>query len=303
MTSTGFIGLGLMGQPMAINLARSSIPLKVWNRTREKLEPVIAAGAVPLREVDEVFSECGSIFLMLSSSAAIDAVLGRGDDRFRRRVSGKLIINTGTVRPEYSADLAAEVQAAGGHYVEAPVSGSRQQAEERRLVAMVAGEPEAVARARALLRGTCKATFDCGPVPNALRMKLAVNLFMIVMVTGLVEAFHFAECAGIDVMALRDILAASPMTSNVSEVKSRKLIAKDWRPQAALADVLNNIHLIGEATAAAGARSALLRTCRDLYASALDLNLGALDMVALSEALGRPGPAGRTRADESVSKQ
>src|SRR5690606_41219492 len=65
--------------------------------------------------------------------------------------------------------------------------------EERRLVAMVAGEPEAVARARALLRGTCKETFDCGPVPNALRMKLAVNLFMIVMVTGLVEAFHFAE--------------------------------------------------------------------------------------------------------------
>jgi len=302
MTNTGFIGLGLMGQPMAINLARASIPLKVWNRTPEKCASAVAAGAVRAREVDEIFSECGPIFLMLSSSAAIDAVLGRGDDRFRQRVSGKLIINTGTVRPEYSAALASEVRAAGGRYVEAPVSGSRQQAQERRLVAMVAGESEAVASARALLCATCKETFDCGPVPNALKMKLAVNLFMIVMVTGLVEAFHFAERAGIDVIALREILAASPMASHVSEVKSHKLIAKDWRPQAALADVLNNIHLIGEAAVAAGARSALLGTCRELYASALELNFGALDMVALSEALSTP-LAERTSADGSTSKR
>jgi 3-hydroxyisobutyrate dehydrogenase len=287
MTATGFIGIGLMGQPMSVNLARAQVDLKVWNRTPEKLAPAIAAGAKSVSDVEEIFSSCESIVLMLSSAAAADVVLGRGDERFRRRVSGKLIINTATVRPEYSVALAAEIKSAGGRYVEAPVSGSRQQAQERRLVAMLAGEAEDVARARDLLRHTCKATFDCGPAPNALKMKLAVNLFMIVMVTGLVEAFHFAERAGIDLEAFRDVLAASPMASNVSQVKAQKLAAKDWLPQAAIADVLNNIDLVGQATVAAGAVSPLLRTCREVFASAKELNLGAQDMVAVREVLDR----------------
>src|SRR5690606_25493300 len=65
--ATGFIGVGLMGQPMAVNLARSEVPLKVWNRTPEKLEPAIAAGAVPVRDVEEIFASCEAIFLMLST--------------------------------------------------------------------------------------------------------------------------------------------------------------------------------------------------------------------------------------------
>jgi 3-hydroxyisobutyrate dehydrogenase len=285
--TTGFIGVGLMGQPMALNLARSGLPLKVWNRTPEKLEPVIAAGAVPVPDVEEIFASCEAIFLMLSTSEAVDQVLGRGNACFGKRVSGKLIINTATVRPEYSVALAAAIRSAGGRYVEAPVSGSRQQAQERRLVAMLAGEPEDVAHARTLLSHTCKTCFECGPAPNALKMKLAVNLFMIVMVTGLVEAFHFAERAGIDRAALREVLAASPMASNVSQVKAQKLAAGDWSPQAALADVLNNIGLVSEATAAAGAAAPLLRTCGELYARASELRVGALDMIAVNAAFER----------------
>jgi 3-hydroxyisobutyrate dehydrogenase len=287
MTATGFIGIGLMGQPMSVNLARAQVHLKVWNRTPEKLAPVIAAGAEPVSDVEDIFASCESIFLMLSSAAAVDAVLGRGDERFRKRVSGKFNINTATVRPEYSIALASEIKSAGGRYVEAPVSGSRQQAQERRLVAMLAGEAADVAAAHNLLRHMCKDMFDCGPIPGALKMKLAVNLYMIVMVTGLVEAFHFAERAGIDLNAFRDVLAASPMASNVSQVKAQKLAAKDWQPQAAIADVLNNIDLIGEATVAAGAVSPLLRTCRGLYASAKELSSGAQDMVAVRAALDR----------------
>jgi 3-hydroxyisobutyrate dehydrogenase len=293
----GFIGIGLMGQPMAVNLARSGLPLKVWNRTPEKLDPVIAAGAIAVRDVEEIFASCEAIFLMLSTSEAVDTVLGRGTSRFGERVAGKLIINTATMRPEHSVALAAEIRSAGGGYVEAPVSGSRQQAQERRLVAMLAGEPEAVARARTLLAHTCKECFDCGPLPGALKMKLAVNLFMLVMVTGLVEAFHFAERAGIDVATLREILAASPMASNVSQVKAQKLATRDWSPQAALADVFKNTELVGEATVAAGAAAPLLRTCGELYARALELKLGAFDMVAVSAALDRLAAASAQEAD------
>ncbi|MDX3910672.1 MAG: NAD(P)-dependent oxidoreductase [Sphingobium sp.] len=291
MIPVGFIGLGLMGQPMAVNLALSGVPLIVWNRTPAKLEPAVSGGAVAASNVEEVFARCETIILMLATPAAIDSVLGRGTPRLPTRVAGKLIINTGTTSPEYSSGLASEICAAGGRYVEAPVSGSRQQAQDSQLVAMVAGEPKDIASARAWLKAICRETFDCGPVPGGLKMKLAVNHFMIVMVTGLVEAFHFADRAGIDCAALREVLAASPMASNVSQVKASKLVSEDWRPQATIADVLKNVDLIANATAAAGASSPLMRTCRELYREAITLDRGGLDMVAVTEAFHRRSAA------------
>lgn len=291
MIPVGFIGLGLMGQPMAVNLALSGVPLVVWNRTPTKLEPAITAGAVAATDVEEVFAKCETIILMLAMPAAIDSVLGRGKPQFLTKVAGKLIINTGTTSPEYSSSLASEICAAGGRYVEAPVSGSRQQAQDSQLVAMVAGEPIDIASADALLKEICRETFNCGPVPGGLKMKLAVNHFMIVMVTGLVEAFHFADRAQIDCAALEKVLAASPMASNVSQVKASKLVSEDWQPQATIADVVKNIELIAEATVAAGAPSPLMRTCRELYREAIVLDRGRLDMVAVTEAFHQRGAA------------
>lgn len=285
MTGIGFIGLGLMGEPMALNLVGAGHKLLAWNRTPAKLGLIIEAGAEAARSAEEVFDRCETAILMLAAPDATDAVLGRGSDVFERNVRGKLIVNTGTAPPAWSASLAAEVANAGGRYVEAPVSGSRQQAQERRLVAMLSGEPQDVAAAGELLDPICHASFDCGAIPGALRMKLAVNLFMIVMVSGLVEAFHFAERAGIEPAVLRDVLAASPMASNVSQVKADKLVARDWAAQAAIADVLKNVDLVREAARGAGATAPLIGLCRELYGSAVADGNAGLDMVAVSRVL------------------
>lgn len=269
---------------MAANLALSGTPLMVWNRTPGKAERIVEAGATVANDVDAIFAECDTLVMMLATPAAIDEVLGRGTPQFEQRLQGRLIINTGTTSPEYSNALAADIRAVGGRYVEAPVSGSRKPAEERQLVAMVAGDPADVAVARRVLGPTCRETFDCGAVPGGLRMKMAVNLFMIVMVTGLVETFHFAERANIDANALRDVLAMTPMASPVSQVKAAKLAAQDWAPQAALADVLKNVDLILAETGAAGAATPLIETCRRLYGQAMALDRRDDDMVAVQAA-------------------
>jgi 3-hydroxyisobutyrate dehydrogenase len=95
-------------------------------------------------------------------------------------------------------ELEADIRAVGGHYVEAPVSGSRKPAEAGQLVAMLAGDADAIADARPLLTPMCRETMICGPVPNALLMKLSVNLFLISLVTGLAEAVHFADRHGLN---------------------------------------------------------------------------------------------------------
>ncbi|HEY8352649.1 MAG TPA: NAD(P)-dependent oxidoreductase [Sphingomonadales bacterium] len=287
MKPVGFIGLGLMGTPMAANLLAAGRPLVVWNRTAGKCAPLLAAGAEAAAHPGDLFARCDVIIMMLASPQAADAALGRESDAFARNVHGRLIINTATVPPAWSETLARDVEKAGGRYVEAPVSGSRQQAIDRQLVVMLSGRDTDVAAAREILEPVGRAAFTCGPIPGALRMKLAVNLFMIVMVSGLVEAFHFAERAGIDRALLRDVLAASPMSSNVSRVKAEKLATDQWETQAAIADVLNNVRLIRAAAADCGAVAPLMDVCVELYGAATAVGDGGLDMVAIAELLRR----------------
>ncbi|MFI0508587.1 NAD(P)-dependent oxidoreductase [Streptomyces sp. WSLK1-5] len=281
----GFIGLGTMGQPMALNLARAGTPLVVWNRTPGRSEALRAAGAEVAESPGEVFGRAGTVFLMLADGTAVDAVLGRGTADFAALVAGRTVVHMGTTSAEYSAALQDAVRAAGGRYVEAPVSGSRIPAEKGELVGMTAGDDDAVAAVRPLLATMCRETFDCGAVPGALLMKFSVNLFLITLVTGLTEAFHFAERHGLDRRLLRDVLDAGPMASAVSRVKGPKLLARDFTVQAAATNVLENNRLIAEAARKAGLSSPLLDACHALYVEAVEQGHGDEDMVAVLHAL------------------
>jgi 3-hydroxyisobutyrate dehydrogenase len=283
--TVGFIGLGVMGQPMALNLARSGRPLVVWNRTAARSEPLRAAGAVVAAGPAEVFRRAATVALMLADGAAVDSVLGRGAPDFAARVAGHTVVHMGTTSPEYSRGLEADIRAVGGCYVEAPVSGSRRPAETGQLVAMVAGEEEAVRRVRRLLRPVCHQTFACGPVPDASLTKLAVNLFLITMVTGLAEAFHFADRHRLDRGQLLAVLDAGPMASDVSRTKARKLTDGDFEVQAAVLDVLKNNRLIAEAARESGLASPLLDVCHQLFGETAALGHGQQDMVAVVRAI------------------
>jgi 3-hydroxyisobutyrate dehydrogenase len=194
-------------------------------------------------------------------------------------------VQMGTTSPEYSGHLASDVRAAGGAYVEAPVSGSRIPAETGQLVGMLAGDEAAVATIRPLLAPVCQETFVCGEAPGALLTKLAVNLFLITMVTGLAEAFHFADRHELDLALFRAVLDAGPMASGVSRVKIGKLVAEDFAVQAGLADVLMNNRLIAEAARRAGIASPLLDACHALFGESVALGHGASDMVAVLHAI------------------
>jgi 3-hydroxyisobutyrate dehydrogenase len=281
----GFIGLGVMGQPMALNLARAGTGLVVWNRSADKSEPLRAAGARVAARPADVFRQARIVILMLADGAAIDSVLGRGTPDFGANVAQRTIVHMGTTSPDYSRALEADIRAAGGSYVEAPVSGSRQPAEAGQLVAMVAGEPEAVEEVRPLLQPTCSETIICGAVPTALLMKLAVNLFGNTMVACLAEAAHFADRNGQDLHQFLTVLDAGPMASSVSRVKTLKLVSGDFAVQASSSNVLENTRLIAEAARQSDLASPLLDVCHALYVETVALGHGQSDMVAVIRAI------------------
>jgi len=284
-TEVGFIGLGVMGTPMALNLARAGTPLLCWSRSDGSYEALREVGARIAQSPAEVFAQCRTVILMLANDPAIDEVLGRGGEHFGDRVGERLIVNMSTTSAEYSKALAADIHAAAGRYVEAPVSGSRKPAEAGQLVVMLAGEPEDVESIRQLVKPLYRDSFVCGAVPSALTMKLAVNLFLITLVTGLSESVHFAQQHGIDLAQFAAVLNAGPMASDVSRVKLGKFVAEDFSVQASIADVQKNSRLVSEAARNAGIASPVLDTCHALYSETLAMGQGALDMVAVIRAI------------------
>jgi 3-hydroxyisobutyrate dehydrogenase len=286
--TVGFLGLGVMGRPMATNLLRAGVSLVSWTRSGVPL-----AGAEPAPDVATVFAQAETVLMMLANGDVIDEVLGRGTDAFPELVRDHTVVHMGTTSPEYSAGLEADIVAAGGRYVEAPVSGSRVPAENAQLVAMVAGDDRD--RVRALIAPMVRQAVDCGPVPNGLLMKLAVNTFLISMVAGLAESFHFAEGHGLDPALLRDVLAAGPMASFVSRGKADMLVERDFPVQAAIADVHYNNRLITAAARTTGIASPLLDVCEELFAETEKLGHGKSDMAAVINAITargkkNPGP-------------
>ncbi|MFC7277881.1 NAD(P)-dependent oxidoreductase [Paractinoplanes rhizophilus] len=284
----GFLGLGVMGRPMAANLVTAGHQLVVWTRSGVPLDGArFAAGP------EEVFEQAEVVFLTLAGAEAIDGVLGP-------HVAGRTVVHMGTTSPGYSAGVRDRIVAAGGRYVEAPVSGSRGPAEAGQLVAMLAGEEPDRDLVRPLLAPMCRAVVDCGSVPNGLLMKLAVNTFLISMVTGLAEAFHFAEGHGLDLTVLRSVLDAGPMASYVSRGKAEKIVDGDFAVQASVRDVHYNNRLIVAAAAERGIAAPLLDVCRELYAETEEQGFGGEDMVAVIRAmLSRSGlgtPTGSSRS-------
>jgi 3-hydroxyisobutyrate dehydrogenase len=283
----GFIGLGVMGQPMALNLALSGVQLVVWNRSPGRTEALRAAGARVAASGAEVLAQAPVTILMLANGGVTDEVLERGTPAFAQRVRDRVIVQMGTTSPEYSQSLEADIRAAGGRYVEAPVSGSRKPAETAQLVGMLAGDAQAVELVRPYIAPMCKQVFACGPVPSALRMKLAANLYLITTVAALTESFHFAQEHGLDLELFRSILDSGQMASPISKIKLQKLVAGDFDVQAAIKDVVMNSELVANAARAANIASPLLDQSLALYRQTAEMGRADQDMAAVVFAIAR----------------
>jgi len=281
----GFIGLGTMGHPMALNLTRAGHPLTVWNRSPHKSEQLRDAGATVVESVADVFRRCDVVFLMLIDSAAVDHVLQRGTPMFAAMLSGRTVVNMSSVEPEYSCRLEKDIRDAGGRFVEAPVSGSRVPAETGQLVAMVAGDRSVVSDVSPMLRPMCHEVVFCGPAGSGLRMKLAVNIVMLVLATGLAEAVHFADRQQLNRELLQTVLNAGPMASAFSRMKLAKLVADDYSAQAFARDGCNSTRLITNAARDAHVAASLMIVCRQLYEETVALGHGGDDMISVIRAI------------------
>jgi 3-hydroxyisobutyrate dehydrogenase len=215
----GVAGLGKMGSAIAERLFECGHELVVWNRSREKAESLTAKGATAAKSAADLAGACEAIVTILFDAAAIDGVYRTQSGILAADLAGKLVIDMSTVRPQTSAALAKDVRARGGAFVECPVGGSTGPARQGKLLGMAGGEAEDVGRAKPILDQLCRRFEHFGPVGAGARMKLAINLPLIVSYQALAEAFVLCRANGMDPVQLMEFFADTAGAPNVLKTR------------------------------------------------------------------------------------
>jgi 3-hydroxyisobutyrate dehydrogenase-like beta-hydroxyacid dehydrogenase len=242
------IGLGRIGAGIARNVQASGCRFVVYNRTPEKMEPFVAAGAKAARTAREASSDADIVITCLMDDQSVfDTLLG--DDGMLAGMSrGAIHIGTSTISPGCSARCAELHAGQGSHYLAAPVAGRPSAAAAGKLFTFVAGEPETIERARPVLEKYTQSIVVLGPDPAAAAStKLAINFFAASMLEALGETFAFAEKRGV-LAPLREMLKGflPPMEEYIDRIANRNYTQPGFTLDAGLKDVRLILGAAGE---------------------------------------------------------
>jgi 3-hydroxyisobutyrate dehydrogenase len=232
----GIAGTGRMGNAIASRLIGLGHTLTVWNRTPEKTQTAVAAGAAAAATPTALASKADVVITILTNAAAIDAVYYSADGLLAGDVRGRLFIEMSTVRPETERALAEWVAKKHAQLVECPVGGTVGPAKEGKLFGLVGADSQALDRARPLLEQLCRRIEHVGPVGAGAAMKLAINLPLIVFWQAFGEAVALTRPLGIDPARLVEIFSdtsgAATVLKNRGAAVARALAGEDTGPAA-----------------------------------------------------------------------
>ncbi|MCK9908318.1 NAD(P)-dependent oxidoreductase [Microbacteriaceae bacterium K1510] len=220
----GVAGLGAMGAAIAARLIEVGHQVSVWNRSADKVKPLVDAGATLATSPAALADGCEAVITMLTDGAALDAVYTGPNGLLSGNVKDKLFIDMSTVPPKVSIDLAATVRGTGAAFVECPVGGSTAPARQGKLLGLMGGEAADAARAKPIMEQLCRRLEHCGPVGSGAAMKLAINLPLMVAWQAYGEAFAIARTVGWEPQRLLDLFVESNGANNALKMRAGMIV-------------------------------------------------------------------------------
>lgn len=229
-TPVGFVGLGVMGHPMAVNLARAGHPLTVWNRTRSRAQEVLAAGAGWASSPAELAARVDVVITMLPDAPQLTGVLDGDTGLLAGLRPGSTLVVMATVAPADIVALGTRLTGHGVRLVDAPVSGGDVGARDATLSIMVGGDAADVARMRPLFSAMGRHVVHVGPLGAGELVKACNQVVVAVTIAGLSEALVLAERAGLDPTLVVEALRGGLAGSRVLETKAAKMTSREFSP-------------------------------------------------------------------------
>lgn len=226
----GFIGLGLMGAPMASNLLVAGYELTVHNRSPEKQRPLVEAGADAAAGPSEVAASSDVVITMLPDTPDVEGVLAGPDGVFQAARPGTLVIDMSTISPVVTRELSDAAARRGLAMLDAPVSGADVGAREGTLAIMVGGEPDAVARAMPLFEVMGSKITHVGPSGAGQVVKACNQVITSVTIAAVSEAIVLGERAGVAPERMLEAVSGGLAGSKVIDIKRPQLLSREFEP-------------------------------------------------------------------------
>ena len=271
-----FLGMGIMGRPMAANLVKAGHEVSIWNRTTGKdLE-----GARTASSPAEATRGAETVWMCLADTKAVENVLFGPSGAEEALTEGMIIADSSTISPSATLRFAERVKRRGVHYVDAPVTGSKIAAESGNLIFMTGGDETILASLAPLFQAMGKQVFHMGDTSKGQATKLAMNLQIALIYEGFAEALTLATKLGVDINRLMPLVQASMVRSGVVDYKAPFIMKRDFSPNFPLRLMLKDIHLTLEAAKEARVRLPGLEAVEEVYDLAAEEGHQDLDYAA-----------------------
>lgn len=279
--SVAFIGLGIMGQPMALNLVKAGFNVRVFNRTRSKAELLERAGAQVASTPAEAARDADVIITIVSDTVAMEEVVGGKDGILETIRPGAVLIDSSTINPTVSRKFACQLAGKGASMLDAPVTGSKHGAEKGELTFMIGGEREVMERVMPVLNVLGKKHIYCGQHGLGLAAKLAMNSILATIVEIFSEGFVMATKAGVPPQTLLEIMQSSLARSAIVDFKAPFVFNGDFTPYFPLKLMHKDLELAMETAYAQNVTMPATAAVKEIYGAAKAQGKGDQDYAAV----------------------
>ncbi len=281
----GFIGIGIMGSGMAHNILKAGYELTVWNRTASKTAPLAEAGAHVAASPADLAASSDVIFICVSDTADVEAVLFGENGVSAGVQSGSLVIDCSTISPAAICEFAARLRQQGVAMLDAPISGGSEGAARGTLSIMVGGEDADFERALPVLQAVGKQITHVGPSGAGQTVKLMNQILVVGHALAMSEAFIFAAASGVDLDKALEAVKAGAAGSWMLSFRGPQILQRDWRPGFTIDLQQKDLRLVLEAADHVGAPLPATAQIFQMYRTLQAQGLGGEGNHALIKAL------------------
>jgi 3-hydroxyisobutyrate dehydrogenase len=275
--TVALLGTGTMGAGMARNIAAAGLPLRVWNRTREKAAPLREVGAEVAGSPADAVRGADVVVTMLFDADAVEQALEDARDGL---AEGAVLLQQATVGVDGADRLARVAERLGLVYVDAPVLGTKKPAEDGALVVLASGPAEARDRVAPVLDAIGSRTLWLGPAGQGSRLKLVANSWVLTVVEGVAEALTLARALGVEPRAFLEVVEGGAMDAPYVQLKGSAMLSGSFDPAFAVAGAAKDAALMRDAAAAAGVEVPIVEIAQRYLDLAKDKGHGNDDMAA-----------------------
>lgn len=281
----GFIGLGLMGKPMARNLNKAGANLIVHNRSQTVVQQLAQEGMTPATDPADVARRAEVVILMLPDTQTVEMAITGEHGLLKGLAPNALVVDMGTTEAPMTRRLAQHIIEAGGAYIDAPVSGGTIGAQNASLSIMAGGDDEAIKRAHSILSCLGHSIVHVGPIGTGQVAKAANQVIVGLTISAVGEALKLAERAGADPARVREALKGGFADSRILEVHGQRMINDDFKPGGKCTTQRKDLFQALKLADEYGLKLPTTAQVMDQYDQVIEAGYGDLDHAALIKVL------------------